>query len=49
MLRDSQASIVSSMDLMGRFTDTREEIQRATAMTKNLRRQEWLADRLEAD
>jgi hypothetical protein len=34
---------------MGKFTDAREEIQRATAMTKNLRKQELLADRLEAD
>ena len=31
---------------MGRFTEAREEIQRAIAMTKNLREQELLADRL---
>ena len=31
---------------MGRFTEAREEIQRAIAMTRNLRKQELLADRL---
>lgn len=31
---------------MGRFTEAREEIQRAIAMTKNLREQELLANRL---
>jgi len=31
---------------MGRFTEAREEIQRAIAMTKNLREQELLAERL---
>ena len=31
---------------MGRFTEAREEIQRAIAMTQNLREQELLADRL---
>jgi predicted RNA polymerase sigma factor len=31
---------------MGRFTEAREEIQRAIAMTKNLREQELLENRL---
>ena len=31
---------------MGRFTEAREEIQRAMSMTKNLREQELLADKL---
>jgi predicted RNA polymerase sigma factor len=31
---------------LGRFTEAREEIQRAIAMTKNLRERELLADRL---
>ncbi len=31
---------------MGRFAEAREEIQRATAMTKNAREQELLANRL---
>jgi predicted RNA polymerase sigma factor len=31
---------------MGRFTEARKEIQRAIAMTKNLREQELLANRL---
>jgi hypothetical protein len=34
---------------MWKFTEAREEIQRATAMTKILRKQELLVDRLEAD
>jgi hypothetical protein len=55
LLRDSQALIASSKDMKahiftdGKFTEAREEIQQATAMTKNLRKQELLADRLEAD
>ena len=32
---------------MGRFTEAREEIQRAIAMTKNLRAQELQANRLQ--
>ena len=31
---------------MGRFTEAREEIQRAIAMTQNLREQELLTERL---
>jgi predicted RNA polymerase sigma factor len=31
---------------MGRFTDAREEIQRAITMTQNLREQELLTKRL---
>jgi RNA polymerase sigma-70 factor, ECF subfamily len=31
---------------MGRFTESREEIQRAITMTQNLREQELLAERL---
>jgi RNA polymerase sigma-70 factor (ECF subfamily) len=31
---------------MGRFTEARQEIERAIAMTKNLREQELLANRL---
>ena len=31
---------------MGRFTEAREEIRRAMSMTKNLREQELLADKL---
>jgi predicted RNA polymerase sigma factor len=31
---------------MGRFTEARQEIQRAITMTKNLREQELLAERL---
>jgi hypothetical protein len=34
---------------MRKITEAREEIQRATAMTKNLRKQELLTDRLEVD
>ena len=32
---------------MGRLSDAREEIERAITMTKNLREQELLANRLE--
>jgi predicted RNA polymerase sigma factor len=31
---------------LGRFTEAREEIRRAITMTKNLREQELLADKL---
>ena len=31
---------------MGRFAEAREEIERAMAMTKNLREQELLAEKL---